>query len=198
MYAFGDSLVLRTYRNGGDVRAEAAIMRLVGGHGYPVPAVHGAGGRDMWLERLAGPTMLTAVTDGPLGPDEAGALLADLHHRLHRIPGGIVHLDLHPANVMLTGRGPVVIDWRNARTGPAGLDVALTAVILAQVALDPDRPPTFAAMARAGLLSYLRALGEPLSELDGAVAYRRADPNMTAAELDLVAAAARLVEASAP
>lgn len=32
----------------------------------------------------------------------------------------VLHLDFHPANVMLTSGGPVVIDWTNARAGPAG------------------------------------------------------------------------------
>jgi Ser/Thr protein kinase RdoA (MazF antagonist) len=194
VYAFSDTLVLRTYRDGGDVTAEAAVMRHVAEHGYPVPAVRGAGGRDMWLERLDGPTMLTSVTDNDLDLDEAAAILADLHHRLHRIPGSIVHRDLHPANVMMTSRGPVVIDWRNAGTGTAGFDNALTAVILGQVSLDPAAPPEFRAMAGAFLRAFLRAVG-PLSELDGAVAYRRADRNM-GDQLDRIAAAARLIVAS--
>ncbi len=32
----------------------------------------------------------------------------------------IVHLDLHPGNVMLTAGGPVVIDWTNVAAGPPG------------------------------------------------------------------------------
>ena len=35
---------------------------------------------------------------------------------------------------MMVSRGPVVIDWRNATDGAPDLDVALSAVILAQVA----------------------------------------------------------------
>jgi len=207
VYAFGDTLVLRSYRRGGDVTAEAAVMREVGRHGYPVPAVYGAGGRDMWLERLHGPTMLTAVVDGPLATAEAGATLADLHHRLHALPppdgtprgDRLLHLDLHPANVMMTVRGPVVIDWHNARTGPPQLDVALSALILAQVSLDPDLPARLATVAREVLASFLRAAGgDPLSELDGAVARRRADRNQTPAETARLATARRLVEESVP
>jgi aminoglycoside phosphotransferase (APT) family kinase protein len=59
-------------------------------------------------------------------------VLARLHDQLHQIapPAGlrrpfgagerIMHLDLHPGNVMLTPEGPVVIDWTNAAAGPAG------------------------------------------------------------------------------
>ncbi|GAA0906784.1 hypothetical protein Vau01_070850 [Virgisporangium aurantiacum] len=194
MYAFGDALVLRTYRAGGDVTTEAAIMRHVGRHGFPVPEVFGAGGRDLWLERLHGQTMLLAVTRKELTHDDAGTVLANLHHRLRGVPGRILHLDLHPANVMMTARGPVVIDWRNARTGPPGLDVALTALILAQVAVDPEHPARTAA--REILTAFLRAAGDPLSDMDGAVAMRRADPNLSEAETGRLAAARLMVESA--
>jgi len=42
----------------------------------------------------------------------------------------IVHLDLHPMNVMLAARGPVVIDWANASRGHALSDACLTYVLL--------------------------------------------------------------------
>jgi aminoglycoside phosphotransferase (APT) family kinase protein len=41
-----------------------------------------------------------------------------------------VHLDLHPANVVLTASGPAVIDWPNAGRGDGLADVATTWVIL--------------------------------------------------------------------
>ncbi|GAA1036712.1 phosphotransferase [Virgisporangium ochraceum] len=207
VYAVSDTEVVRTYRAQVDARPETVVMRHVARHGYPVPAVHRVDGRDLWLERLHGPMMLTAVVDGTLGPGEAGATLDDLHHRLHALPPPqgtpagerLLHLDLHPANVMMTGRGPVVIDWRNARTGPPDLDVALSALILAQVALDPDLSADLSAAAREALASFLAAVGgDPLSELDGAVARRRADRNQTPAETGRLAAAAGLVRASLP
>lgn len=48
----------------------------------------------------------------------------------------IVHLDLHPLNVMLTAAGPVVIDWTNAAACPPGTDVAMTCLIVASSDLD--------------------------------------------------------------
>ncbi|GGL92713.1 hypothetical protein GCM10010129_40570 [Streptomyces fumigatiscleroticus] len=62
--------------------------------------------------------------------EEAGATLADLLRRPHRIPARVsaepadrvLHLDLHPDNVMLTPGGAVVIDWGNTQEGPPGLD----------------------------------------------------------------------------
>lgn len=43
----------------------------------------------------------------------------------------IVHLDLHPGNVMPTPDGPVVIDWTNGWAGPASADVAMAYLIMA-------------------------------------------------------------------
>jgi aminoglycoside phosphotransferase (APT) family kinase protein len=71
-------------------------------------------------------------------------MLADLHRELHEIPapewlspapfGGdgdrLLHLDLHPLNVMITKKGPIVIDWPNARRGEPDGDVALTWVLM--------------------------------------------------------------------
>lgn len=49
----------------------------------------------------------------------------------------MLHLDLHPASVLLGENGPIVIDWCNARRGPAAFDLAMTALILAQVIVTP-------------------------------------------------------------
>jgi RIO-like serine/threonine protein kinase len=140
VFGYADGLVLRRYRDGRSAEAEAAVLRGVAALGYPVPIVHDATGPDIVMERVDGPTLAEALVAG-LAPDDGGALLADLHDRLHALswPGAgpgevLVHLDLHPLNVILRrGSDPVVIDWSNARPGPAGLDVAMTAVILAQV-----------------------------------------------------------------
>uniref|UniRef100_UPI0004CD95CF phosphotransferase n=1 Tax=Streptomyces aureocirculatus TaxID=67275 RepID=UPI0004CD95CF len=113
VFAIDDHWVLRRYRDGGDVTAEAAVMAYLAEHGYPITT------------------------------EEAGAGLADLLHRLHSVPARvsadpvnrILHLDLHPDNVMLTSGRPVVIDWRNTEEGPPGLDWAMSALILAQVAV---------------------------------------------------------------
>src|SRR6185295_9297725 len=102
-------------------------------------------------------------------------ILAELLRRLHEVParsgaGTIVHLDLHPENVILTERGPMVIDWRNAGDGPADLDTALTALILAQVAIGSIEHPLGAAAGEM-LDSFLElAPGDPTRLLDDAVA----------------------------
>ena len=42
-----------------------------------------------------------------------------------------MHLDLHPLNVVLSPKGPVLLDWTNARAGDAETDVALTWLVMA-------------------------------------------------------------------
>ena len=201
VFALGDGRVLRRYRDGGDVAAEAAVMTYVAGHGYPVPRVYAASGPDLVMDQVDGPTMLDAVLAGGLDAEAAGTQLAELHRRLHALPprlgrepgDAILHLDLHPANVMLGLHGPVVIDWRNAAEGPAGLDVAVSAVILAQAAVD-DRLPDLAGPARSGLAAFLRhAGGDPASLLGQALAQRQADRSLTAADKVLLGSAEALI-----
>src|SRR6266498_1651722 len=186
VFAIDAGRVLRRYRTGGDVAAEARVMTYVAGFGFPVPAVYEAHGTDLVMERLDGPTMLSALVAGDLALTEAAALLADLHGWLHQLPprtsadptARVLHLDLHPDNVVLSPRGPVVIDWRNATEGPADLDIALSAVIFAEVAVDDTHD--MAGPAVTLLTEFLRrAGGEPLSALDRAVAIRRANPTLT-------------------
>ena len=168
--------------------------------GFPVPAVYQAQGAELVLERLDGRTMLAALLAGELDAVEAAGCLAGLHHRLHALPSRlgaredarILHLDLHPDNVMLTSRGPVVIDWRNAAEGPADLDVALSAVILAQVAVDEAHPLAWPAATLLG--AFLdRVGGSPLTALDHAVELRRHDPALDPGERERLDAAAALV-----
>ncbi|TDC49435.1 serine/threonine protein kinase [Jiangella ureilytica] len=203
VYALDGDRVLRRYRDGKDVGTEAAVMAHVRAHGFPAPAVHHASGPDLVLDRLTGPTLLSALTTGDSTTHEAAAVLAGLHTTLHALPPAghphpvapgdtVVHLDLHPDNVVLTDDGPVLIDWRNATDGPAGLDIAYSALILAQVAVDPaaDLGP----LADALVGPFLEAAGgAPLDHLEAATARRGRDPQMTTTELEQLATAAALV-----
>lgn len=51
---------------------------------------------------------------------------------LHRVPGGkaLCHGDLHPVNVIVTERGPCVVDWVDAAHGTAAADIARTLLLL--------------------------------------------------------------------
>ncbi|HUA30653.1 MAG TPA: phosphotransferase [Streptosporangiaceae bacterium] len=147
VYAISAARVLRRYRVPIDVRAEADVMAYLGRAGYPVPAVYDADGTDLVMERLDGGDMLADLARRPWRARRHGRTLAALHDRLHAIeaPPGlrpfgtgnrVLHLDLHPANVMLTTRGPVVIDWVNARAGTPGADVAMAYLIMASSEVD--------------------------------------------------------------
>ncbi|RKN37980.1 phosphotransferase [Streptomyces hoynatensis] len=197
VYALGRGRVLRRYRNGADARPEAELMARLAALGYPVPAVHpataeGMTSADLVLERLTGPTMLEALLAGEESPERAGAVLGRLLNRLHALPGRHLHLDLHPGNVLLTPRGPVVIDWANAEVGPGGLDDAMSAVILAEVGVGEG---PFAGPVRAILSALLAAVAAvpTREELDEAVARRAANPTLSEAEVNNLAAALALV-----
>lgn len=93
---------------------------------------------------------------------------------------------------MVVERGPVVIDWHNATEGPPDLDVALSALILAQVAVHPTDPR--AAIARTFLGEFLTHVrGDPVRLLDRVVVLRAADRNLTGAECAALPVAAELV-----
>ncbi|MFM9589773.1 phosphotransferase [Streptomyces scabiei] len=198
--------VLRRYRDGwGDAAAEAEVMAYVRRHGYPVPRVRSATRTEMVLERLSGPTMLEALAADLIDPARAGATLARLLHALHALPpragapgSRVLHLDLHPDNVILTPGGPQVIDWSNAEEGPPGLDWGMSAMILAQVAV--DAADARAAMARAVLVSLLahQPAGPSALTEEGLVEAgrrRAATPTMTTREVELIPAAEELARA---
>lgn len=190
VYALDERWVVRRYRDGSDTAAEADLMVFLGERGFPVPRVFAVDGPDLTMERLDGPTMAEAITAGEIDMAAAGRMLAGLHDRLHAIgprqarTAGhtVVHLDLHPLNVMLCAGEPVVIDWRNATDGPPEFDVAVTALILAQVCVGDL--PEFTADLRDLLASLLRHCGtDPSAALDRAADYRRGQPDISAVEL---------------
>jgi aminoglycoside phosphotransferase (APT) family kinase protein len=204
VYAIGGGRVLRRYRVEIDARREAAVMAYVAGHGYPVPEVHldQSSATDLVMGRLNGPTMLRALVEGEIGAEEAGRTLAELLWRLHEIPARlsgdpgdrILHLDLHPDNVMLTPHGPVVIDWCNSREGSPAVDRGLSALILAQVAVDGEN--AFAGAARAVLVALVKELGDDLDDgdaLDRARARRSADRGLSEWEVSLLDEAVALI-----
>jgi aminoglycoside phosphotransferase (APT) family kinase protein len=152
IFEFGPGLVVRRTRDGRSLEREARTLEYMEAHGYPVPHVEEvrAGGTEIVMERLVGPMMMDAMTKGPRPLFANARLLADLHDQLHEIPAPdwlpaidhgagadrVLHLDLHPMNVMMTSRGPVVIDWPNAARGNPLTDVGFTYVLLTC----PDMP----------------------------------------------------------
>jgi aminoglycoside phosphotransferase (APT) family kinase protein len=143
VFEHGDGEVLRRYRQPRNTEREVAAMEHARAHGYPVPAARALNETDIVMERLEGATMLDDLGRRPWRIDRHAETLAALHRRLHEIaapewlpaPVGegesLLHLDLHPDNVLLTARGPFVIDWPNAARGPGGADVAHTWIVIA-------------------------------------------------------------------
>jgi aminoglycoside phosphotransferase (APT) family kinase protein len=155
IFEYGDGKALRRLRGGRAVVAhEPIVMRALREAGYPVPAVYEVDGGDMVMERVAGVDRVKDIERRPWRARRYGTMLADLHARLAVIPvapavlgGGdvpvnygapevFVHGDLHPMNVILTVRGPVVIDWEGASLGPRDSDAAMTWLLLSIGELD--------------------------------------------------------------
>jgi aminoglycoside phosphotransferase (APT) family kinase protein len=90
-------------------------------------------------------------------------LRAHVRSLLSWLPDGdrACHLDFHPGNIMLTRRGPVVIDWPNARRGDPAADVARSLLILELGELPEGAPAALRVLQRIGrrivLRSYARA-----------------------------------------
>jgi aminoglycoside phosphotransferase (APT) family kinase protein len=204
VFRHGEGLVLRRYRDGRSAEAEGALMREIHSLGYPIPRVESVTGPDLVMELVSGPSLAAAGLRGDITPAESGRILAELLDRLHALPwpGGEVrlHLDLHPFNVLMSERGPVVIDWSNSRIGPPALDIAMTALILAQVATNPvmlTADPALTAALPAGattnvitdqltgvLRSFVAHSATPyLNHLSEAEAFRRGDRYQSEDEL---------------
>jgi aminoglycoside phosphotransferase (APT) family kinase protein len=146
IFEYGSGLVLRRSRDGRSIAHEARVMTYLHEQGYPVPAVEEVSddGRDLVMERIEGMSMVDAISKAPWSVRRQGKVLAELHKQLHEIPAPdflprapigrgdrLVHLDLHPLNVMVGPRGPTVIDWTNASAGEPVLDVGLAWVLMA-------------------------------------------------------------------
>ncbi len=154
----------------------------------------------MVMSLVKGPTMLDDLASHPWRLRAHARTLALLHLRLHEIdappwlskvgehPGdSILHLDFHPANVMMSPTGPVVIDWTNARAGPTWLDTSHTEVLL-RTGEAPGNA-LVRAVTTAGRVEFVRAYRQTYGKVDAAVARldtaaRRFldDPNITSLE----------------
>lgn len=209
IFELGPGLVLRRARDGRSIEGEAKIIEYVRARGLPVPAIHDvrAGGSEIVMDRIDGPTMVDAFTRRPWTLRRHAKVLADLHRRLHEIdapewltqhPDGgdrVVHLDLHPLNVLYGAGGPVLIDWTNARRGRAETDLAQTWLIVAAGDTSDLGPaarlvgPVQRRFARLVIREFDRDAIVP--HLAGVAAERGQDPNMRPGEL---AAMQRIVE----
>ncbi|MGZ4691622.1 MAG: RIO1 family regulatory kinase/ATPase domain-containing protein [Acidimicrobiia bacterium] len=209
IFELGDGLALRSARDGRSIEHEARVMQLVADHGYPVPSVHDvrAQGSEIVMDRVDGPLMADAITRRPWALARYASLLADLHDQLHEIAAPdwlrqwpdagdrVVHLDLHPLNVLMSPSGPVVIDWANAARGEGLSDVGTTYALLTcphmpgpralQIAVQPLRVVLARRFTR-------RYRGAALDEHIATAAERKMlDPNMAPDEVEALRRLAR-------
>jgi aminoglycoside phosphotransferase (APT) family kinase protein len=202
IFEFGPDLVLRRARGGRSLAAEARVMEYARAQGYPVPEIHELRSDDteIVMERVPGPLMSDAILRRLWTMPRGAQMLADLHDQLHAIPGpewlrqmpdggdALVHLDLHPLNVIMhPERGPVVIDWANASRGDGLFDVGVTYVLLTcpvmpgPAALRLVAKPIRALLAREFTQRYRgRALDTRIAE---AAELKTLDTNMAPAEI---------------
>jgi tRNA A-37 threonylcarbamoyl transferase component Bud32 len=155
LFDAGPGLLVKRTRAGRSLEYEANVMELVRAFGVPVPKVHDvrADGTEIVMERVDGPVMMEWIERGPWRLDAAARLLGELADTVHGVvaptwlhdagDGGdrVLHLDLHPLNVIVSRDGPVLIDWANAARGAAATDDALTWVVLATGT--PDHLPAW-------------------------------------------------------
>jgi aminoglycoside phosphotransferase (APT) family kinase protein len=202
IYAAGPGRVLRRTRDGRSQRLEARAMAYAREHGYPAPEVFDLSDdeRDLVMQRIEGPTMLDDIGSHPWRMRTYARLLADLHTSLGRVPGPdwlpsgpapgdrLVHLDLHPDNVLVTADGPVVIDWTNAARGSAGSDVATTWLLMSCAEIPGPRWKVTLLQAFRTMLtgSFIRRAGRTAAarDLRAVAAWKTADRNMRPAEVD--------------
>jgi aminoglycoside phosphotransferase (APT) family kinase protein len=154
IFECGPNLVLRRSRDGRSIASEARIMLYLHTQGFPVPAVDeiSEDGTDLVMERIQGKSMVEAIGGAPWTVRRQARVLAELHRDLHNVappdflapaPVGrgdrVLHLDLHPLNVIIGPNGPVVIDWTNACVGDPNVDVALAWVLMSAGAIPGGR-----------------------------------------------------------
>lgn len=190
--------VARSHDGRAAAEREATLLRHLAARAFPVPAVYGVTEHETLMEYVEGPTMLAAVASEPRSFVTHARTLATLHRALHAIeppaavrligPGGsLLHLDLHPGNVLLSPDGPVVIDWTTAAVGAAAVDVAMTALTVG-VKDDPGASTIEPAGRQAFLAAFLRHfdLAEVADGLPRAIELLLADPLATPQEQERV------------
>jgi aminoglycoside phosphotransferase (APT) family kinase protein len=208
VFVLDDGRVLRRYRDPGrTAEREARVMTHARDAGLPVPEVFDVDGPDLVLARVDGPTMAAALVRRPWTLARHARTLAALHAAVHAVPapdwldglpadGGpppegaaLLHLDLHPENVLLTAGGPVVIDWTNAARGAAAVDVADAWLVMSVARPSGGRAQAAVVAAAQGTFarSFRRAAGLDLGPaLPAAAARRLADRNLGAGERDRI------------
>src|SRR5262249_31862676 len=123
-------------------RREVEAARLVGGFHTAAVVDADPEADPPWMvtEYIPGPSLREKVTsDGPLGPAALHDLAAGLAEGLSAIHArGLVHRALPPANVIMTGTGPRIIDFGIAKSAPASAVTAGEVVVGTAAFMSPE------------------------------------------------------------
>ena len=215
IFEYGSTQVLRRSRNDRSMEREARTMEFVYSHGYPIPRVDEVSddGTELVMERIEGVNMVEALNATPWKAKRFGRTLARLHDQLHELSGPewlspapvglgdrLLHLDLHPLNVMMSPRGPIVIDWANAVRGNPNIDVALTWTLISAGEVSTNGVKgKLVGHIRAQLIRGFIGAFDPVAigtEVDAVVDWKSKDKNMSASEVASMRAFARRVQGS--
>ncbi len=202
IFDYAPGLVLRRSRHARSLAGEARIMSFLHDQGYPVPAVEelSEDGHDLVMQRVDGPSMAEWLSRKPWTLRRGASLLADLHDQLHAIAAPdflaaadvgagtqVVHMDLHPLNVIMSARGPVVIDWARPGGGDPMTDVAVAYLLMATAAVPAGRIQAAVIAAGRSMLAdgFIRRYdpAELAQCLSVAAEWKALDANMSAVEI---------------
>ncbi|HWC35423.1 MAG TPA: phosphotransferase [Mycobacteriales bacterium] len=203
IFECGPGLVLRRSRHGRSLADEARIMTFLHQQGYPVPQINELSEdvRDLVMQRIDGPSMAEWMSRRPWTLRRGARMLADLHDQLHAIVAPeflwdadvgsgdrVVHMDLHPLNVIMSARGPVVIDWARPGRGDPMMDVAVAYLLMAAAAVPAGRVQAAVIAAGRSMLAetFIRRYpaDDILGRLSAAAEWKALDANMSAGEID--------------
>lgn len=164
VYEAGRGLVWRCYKDHRrDPSLEAELMCYLNERGFPCPKVVDVSGSALLIERISGHSLAQVLGRDPGRWGEGMDIVAALHRRLRETPApdwlrrvrpngeAIVHMDLHPQNVLLSPSGPMLVDWSEAGKGPPEADLAQTWLVLAS-GPDPIGVPELLTRARRNFL----------------------------------------------
>ena len=149
------------------------------------------------LHGIPAPDWVRTYTSHPAFADDPPPMPADTERAAAgvSIPDTLLHLDLHPDNVILSPSGPVVIDWRNTRRGDGNIDVATTWLIMAtsQVSETGPKHRIVRLIRRLFVDAMLRHIDREAATrvLPSVARYRLADRNLLASERPAIHALVR-------
>lgn len=213
-YAINDAYVARVLTMPIERYERLGLITHIVNSGFPAPRIYDTVGNTLIMERVHGPTLFQALVSGETSIDDGAYLNVALMEQLHTMPVpdelrqaalddpivgaltnpqhlAILHMDLHPANIILTEHDAVPISWECIRVGPPELDQASTALAVGILASEEHE-------LQHGAQVYLHRLHQGfgtgyLDYLDAASTFRAMRPDVPNEERDLLATAQSVI-----